>query len=61
MTNRQWVMWKLIDMSDDEFSKWVNVDCAYLKDGEYCADDCQRNCAEGHLKWLKQEHEGGDY
>jgi hypothetical protein len=53
-------MWKLIDMSDDEFLKWVNVDCAYLIDGEYCTRDCPHNCNDGRLKWLKQEHEGGD-
>jgi hypothetical protein len=53
-------MWKLIDISDDEFSKWVNVDCAYLIDGSYCDRDCQHNCDDGRLKWLKQEHEGSD-
>lgn len=60
MNNRQWMMWKLIDMSDEDFLKWVNCDCVYYKDKEHCTDGCQQNCAEGQLKWLRQEHEVGD-
>lgn len=61
MTNRQWLMWKLIDMSDEDFLKLVDCGCVYYQDSEYCPRECQQKCAEGQLKWLRQEHEGGDY
>lgn len=63
MTNRQWMMWKLIDMTDEEFAKTGHCECIYYKhdsDGDYCPDDCQHKCDEGNVKWLQQEHEDGD-
>jgi hypothetical protein len=53
-------MWRLLDMTDEEFLKLVDCGCVYYRYKGYCADDCQYNCADGRLKWLKQEHEGGD-
>ncbi len=61
MTNRQWVMWKLIDMTDEEFSKLMIGECAYWDDNKYCPDDCTRKCCEGYAIWLSQEHKEGDY
>ena len=57
MTNRQWLMWQMIDMSDEDFLKWVDCVCVYYQDSEFCPHGCQQKCAEGQLKWLKQEHE----
>ncbi len=61
MTNRQWLMWKLIDMSDEEFARVVSFDCIYMisdKDSKICPpdDSCGGCCREGRVKWLKQEH-----
>ena len=60
MTNKQWLMWKLIDMSDEEFSKLMIGECAYHDDDNCCPDYCAHICCEGYAIWLKQEHEGGD-
>lgn len=70
MTNRQWLIWQLIDMKDEEFVKIVNAPCAYKeadghckiykeKDG-HCNRDCCADCKQGQIMWLKQEHESGD-
>ena len=59
MTNKQWVMWKLIDMTDEEFSKLMVGECAYWVDN-YCPDDCPQKCSEGYKIWLSQEHKEGD-
>ena len=60
MTNRQWLMWKLIDMSDDEFADnvcdsklWSCKDCRENKINDY--GYCQ-GCREEFHKWLNQEH-----
>ena len=54
------MMWKLIDMTDEEFSKMMVGECAYWVD-EHCPDDCTRKCSEGYKIWLSQEHKEGDY
>lgn len=56
MTNKQWMMWKLIDMSNEEFSKLMVGKCAYWNDNNYCPDDCTHKCCEGYAIWLSQEH-----
>lgn len=60
MTNRQWFIWRLIDMSDEEFAEGI---CG---NGEvWSCDDCRRygvndcgcdGCEEKFHAWLKQEH-----
>ena len=61
MTNRQWLMWQLLDMSDEEFARVVSFDCIYMiscDDSKICPpdDSCGGNCREGRVKWLQQEH-----
>lgn len=59
MTNRQWLIWRLIDMSDEEFAEgicgnselWSCDDCIDNKI-TYCTNGC---CKKFH-EWLKQEH-----
>ena len=60
MTNREWLVQKLIDMSDDEFADsvcgselWSCDDCADNKINNYSY--CQ-GCQEEFRKWLQQEH-----
>lgn len=64
MTNRQWLMWQLIDMSDEEFARVVSFDCIYMircNDSKICPDSCGENCREGRVKWLKQEHKSNSF
>lgn len=59
MTNRQWFIWKLIDMSDEEFADricgekniWSCDDCVDNKISYPCQD-----CNKRFYEWLKQEH-----
>ena len=60
MTNRQWLMWQLIEMSDEELlSKFPELMC------DVCAKHipsnimCKGNCRSAVLAWLKEEHEEG--
>lgn len=51
MTNRQWLIWQLIDMSDEQFAELINVPCVYKP-----VDSSGRYTCESFLEWLKQEH-----
>ena len=59
MTNRQWLIWQLIDMPDDEFADKV---CGYKE--VWSCEDCEENkikpmvdgCRKKLHEWLKQEH-----
>ena len=61
MTNRQWLIWQMIDMTEEEFadricgngSVWSCDDCIDNKVNGVCGRDCQTIFHE----WLKQEHE----
>jgi hypothetical protein len=64
MTNRQWLIWQLIDMSDEEFADRV---CGNRE--VWSCDDCVKNkvnnvscqgCEEKFHKWLQQEHKEGE-
>lgn len=60
MTNRQWIIQKLIDMSDEEFADrlcgkrnvWSCDECVENK----VNGACTRYCEEHFREWLKQEH-----
>lgn len=61
MTNREWLMLKMIDMSDDEFADRV---CGRRE--VWSCNDCAENkivyaqcCRKKFHEWLKQEHEEG--
>jgi hypothetical protein len=62
MTNRQWLIWKMIDMSDDEFADRV---CGHKE--VWSCNDCAENkikpmnngCRKKFQEWLKQEHKEG--
>lgn len=61
MTNRQWLMWKMIDMSDDEFTKMIDNPCELC--GKMILNDSKcpaETCKEMINKWLKQEHKDND-
>lgn len=54
MTNREWLLNKMQNMSDEELEEIVSVDCAnwepaYKKCG-------RRNCRDCQKEWLKAEH-----
>lgn len=55
MTNREWLLNKMQNMSDTELAieleSFSNF-CPYLKSGEHCQDDCASCVAE----WLESEH-----
>jgi hypothetical protein len=59
MTNRQWLMWQLIDMSDEEFRRFLDYRYCIHKDTRSCPIECEADCLNGMLAWLKQEHEEG--
>jgi len=60
MTNKQWLIWRLIDMSDEEFADrvcgqrdvWSCGDCLHNEINDY--PGCQ-DCRERLHEWLKQE------
>ena len=60
MTNRQWLIWQMIDMSDEEFADsvcgqrnvWSCDDCVDNKITYACSHDCYKR----FHKWLKQEY-----
>ena len=60
MTNRQWLMWQLIDMSDEELLRkfpglLCDVCAEYITSHQICNGDCDPI----RLAWLKKEHEEG--
>ena len=60
MTNRQWLMWKLIDMSDKELLKHIPGVMCYV-----CTKcitphlSCKEDCRSMILDWLKKERKEG--
>lgn len=57
MTNRQWLMWQMIDMSDEELIKFFGCElCSkYVNQNKPCPGDCDSL----FLAWLKKEHNEG--
>jgi hypothetical protein len=64
MTNRQWLIWQLIDMSDEEFADAIGSVCGSGTMLWSCRD-CKRHgvnknessdCEDKLREWLKQEH-----
>lgn len=60
MTNRQWLMWQMIDMSDKElFDKYHGFMCDVCSNNNifpYNAP-CPGKCEQKVFDWLKQEHD----
>ena len=63
MTNRQWLIWQMIDMADDvllrTFAGWSCDVCQMFvrrADGP-CPPD---HCDDAIIEWLKQEHEDNE-
>ena len=57
MTNREW----LNSLSNENLAyQFVNSCdiCAYA--GKNCMENSEMSCYEGCVKWLEQEHEGGE-
>lgn len=54
MTNRQWMMQQMIDMSDEELVElfWCKMCDKYVTTNKPCPNDCDSFL----LAWLKQEH-----
>lgn len=54
MTNRQWIIWKMIDMSDEDIVKCFGCEMCreYVTSGKPCPSDCNSTL----LAWLKKEH-----
>lgn len=62
MTNRQWLVWQIIDMSDNELQKkypgfLCDVCATYITPNR---PSCSRDCKSLLLDWLNQEHEEGE-
>jgi hypothetical protein len=64
MTNRQWLIWQLIDMPDEEFGDAIGGVCGTGTTLWSCRD-CTRHgvnknessdCEDKLREWLKQEH-----
>lgn len=56
VTNRQWLIWNLIDMSDKELVKAIGCEICNKYITPY-RPSCSRDCGSLLLDWLKQEHE----
>lgn len=57
MTNRQWLIWKLIDMSDEELANLFLLPiCNYAKRDNLELCRALSSCSECRRKWLQQEH-----
>lgn len=56
MTNRQWLIWQLIDMSDKELMGLFgcNICDKYVTHNKPCPKEV--DCDSLFLDWLKQEH-----
>lgn len=59
MTNRQWLMWQIIDMSDEELIKNFGSMCEVCKKYITSNKPCPANCDSLLLDWLKKEYEEG--
>ena len=62
MTNRQWLIWQMIDMSDDvllrTFAGWSCDVCQmYVRPSD---GPCPTHCDDAIIDWLKQEHKDDD-
>ena len=57
MTNRQWMLWQMVDMSDEELIKYFGCEvCAkYVIQNGPCPADCDPVL----LAWFKQELKEG--
>ena len=56
MTNRQWLIWQLIDMPDEKFALKY---CSSIRCSD-CPEEPINECCHGKLiEWMKQEHEDG--
>jgi hypothetical protein len=56
MTNRQWLIWQLIDMSDEEFADRLNGLGWFCT---ICSGECghgAKDCRQKFVDWLQQEH-----
>ena len=59
MTNRQWLIWQLIDMDDEKFADKLNGRgwfCA-ICDRENVSICNEKDCKRKFIEWLRQEHE----
>ncbi len=65
MTNKQWILWKMIDMDTDELARVLSSRCPECVARKYCKSKYPINgkqppCYQIIKAWLKQEHEDGD-
>ena len=56
MTNRQWLIWQMIDMSDKELIKNLSSICELCNNYITPNKSCPMDCDSMLLAWLKQEH-----
>jgi hypothetical protein len=58
MTNKQWLIWQLIDMSEDDLATRLNVE--WFCDTHCPYDEniaCNERCRDNIVEWLQQEHD----
>lgn len=59
MTNRQWLIWQMIDMPDKElFNKYHGFICDVCGNNNIFPDNapCPHKCEQKVFDWLGQEH-----
>ena len=63
MTNRQWLIWQLIDMSDETLAHRLDVE--WFCEMDCCPDDlhyaCNERCRDNIVEWLQQEHDENEH
>ena len=56
MTNREWLLNKMQNMSDGEFAKIIREDKAYICSKEQREKCYGKSCVECKIEWLQAEH-----
>lgn len=57
MTNREWLLNKMQNMSDEEFAEMLNdTSCICEMINKSCHECGKGDCVKGTINWLKSEH-----
>ena len=57
MTNKQWAIWQMIDMSEEQMSCFLKELTSCQNCPRVTEKNCHDRCEEARTEWLKQEHE----
>ena len=62
MTNRQWLIWRFIELPPEELAHMLDVE--WFCDN-HCPNDnfiaCNERCRDNIVEWLQQENDENEY